>query len=713
MWKLTQFSMAFVVGLGIGLSISTGRGCPQPAAETLPATSSALELLKHVDTLSSWGDSGYRLQRTLDKFPPEQLPRIAQELREIVDPKLHPFVLLQAVIGRWATHDPNAAREWVQRLPRATHPIVVMALVYGMAQADPEGALRYARGLPSHSERNSALISIANIFSDSNPAAAFAVLKSIPGAYSSSDNSRILGDWARRDPTAAAAEISQLPADQQSVVTSTIFHRWAETDHSAALAAAAALKHAKLRQTASSAALETWARLDPAAAAGWFISLPSAEQAKIDPSNLLAKLTAKDPPAALSLLAKLNGRARANVISRIATTWAETDPEAAWTWMLSLTVASEKSSAAQSLSYSLRDEEITTFIARSKQLTNPVDKTTHLSAWLSANSSQEQEKLAERYQELGITATQLLLFNPGLRYQLTKTAPAFLIKLLQTPSKVELIKCGLPWSELADRYAAQNPVGAYAWAVTFPPHIRDEMLESILLQLARTDPLDALHKAQARQQSFKVQETIPKILSEWAASDPTGLEQATDQMVGAARRLARQQLIEARISEDPRSATDYLLQFLQNGRQEDAEAATSSASKLAEEWAEINPPEAAAWLAQLPAGGGKDNYAAGLAKKWPRMEIESAKAWIKELPEGGTKDGALANFISNLGASNFDVSLSLAQQIQEQAQRDRSYEQTLRLLLLSEPAAGLKAIDAAPISSELKDRLRRENLDNY
>jgi len=199
-------------------------------------------------------------------------------------------------------------------------------------------------------------------------------------------------DWMKIMADVEVADIPQLMAFVDKNMTQqmrwglrySLLARWADADVSAAMAYANSLPKRQDRESSIGIVASAWAAKDPKAAAEWMKQLPKGQLREQVLSSIVSAMAAKDPEAALALqqelgannsrrfgmgyayqifsqwatkdpltaaakAAELPGQQRQQAYQAIASSWAQTDPQAAMTWANSLAGGNDKRNVLSSI----------------------------------------------------------------------------------------------------------------------------------------------------------------------------------------------------------------------------------------------------------------------------------------------------------------------------------------------------------------------------
>lgn len=219
--------------------------------------------------------------------------------------------LVREIAHRWAREDVDSALTWVRSLDPASSAEAMHGLTHSWAETDPQGAANHALSLPS-SERRRALVEVSEA-------------------------------WARLDPNAAKAWIETLgPADATPAMRGLVeVMSWNDPQSAADLVASWGGANAELGEgliDLSNQVAEHWSRQDPAAAATWAQSLPTAGEVRQEAVASVAESWLEvDPWSAGEWIGRMeSGRVRDVATGRLVDHVAGSDPGSAYEWALTV-----------------------------------------------------------------------------------------------------------------------------------------------------------------------------------------------------------------------------------------------------------------------------------------------------------------------------------------------------------------------------------------
>ena len=201
------------------------------------------------------------------------------------------------------------------------------------AKTDPDGVLDYVDALDEPHRKMLAGIILREVKGRGDIQNAFAARFSL---HRELDRARAL-EAADTDPAGAWHAALSLDARSRPGSLSLIATDWARSDPLAAFEAAGALADTQLRQNVERAVVSEWMRNDPDAALDWVLALPLSSHREAVATALNA-LAGTDHKAALDTLVDLGDRVLLGRLSlRMAWTWGNYDPWAAYDWAVAQT----------------------------------------------------------------------------------------------------------------------------------------------------------------------------------------------------------------------------------------------------------------------------------------------------------------------------------------------------------------------------------------
>jgi hypothetical protein len=171
--------------------------------------------------------------------------------------------------------------------------------------------------------------------------------------------------------------------------------------------------------------------------------------------------------------------------------------------------------------------------------------------------------------------------------------------------------------QVAKLWAAQDPTNALAWAAGLQHRDeREAALTDVCLQLAETDPAEAVLQRESRLADYQSYDALEDLAQKWAETD---LAAALAWLAGHPADARRDQLI---------------------GRVAYVQSQTA--------------PQAAAQLviADMTPGDAQIEAAVSVLHQWGKQDLPAATAWAEQFPEGSLRARALQELTNIAGNQN-------------------------------------------------------------
>jgi hypothetical protein len=254
----------------------------------------------------------------------------------IDDPRIS-FRQLHAIASRHAAADPEAAVKRAKEIPGHDNREAYLGEVLrAWGEKDGTAAAAFAQSYFQGEQLTDALYYIADGWAEADPAAA-------ADWFNQNTSGTVLDDaiweslesWGRKDPKAAFVWSDQLDPYVKSTAMQGLAEGWGAVDPAGAAAAGLEMRDTDYGNEFLVSVTTQWAGSDPAAAAAWAGGLVD-EQLRGEVVNELGEVWAQtDPPAAAAWVAALTdpGTKRA-AETGLAVGWSEHDPGGAIEWAL-------------------------------------------------------------------------------------------------------------------------------------------------------------------------------------------------------------------------------------------------------------------------------------------------------------------------------------------------------------------------------------------
>lgn len=254
----------------------------------------------------------------------------------IDDPRIS-FRQLHAIASRHAAADPEAAVKRAREIPGHDNREAYLGEVLrAWGEKDGVAAATFAQTYFQGEQLTDALYYIADGWAEADPAAAAAWFdENTSGSVLDDAMWEALESWGRKDPAKAFAWTENLDDYVKSTAMQGLAEGWGAVDPAAAAAAGLEMRETNYGNEFLVSVTTQWAGSDPAAAAAWADGLVD-EQLRGAVVNELGEVWSQtDPRAAAAWAAGLTdpGSRRAAEIG-IAVGWSEHDPGGAVEWAL-------------------------------------------------------------------------------------------------------------------------------------------------------------------------------------------------------------------------------------------------------------------------------------------------------------------------------------------------------------------------------------------
>ncbi len=566
----------------------------------------------------------------------------------------------------------------------------------------------------------------------------------------------------------AASQVRFLPANQRWTVAWVLGEHWAGSDPAAAMAYARELHPDEGGTAMMSGVFQKWAAVDPAGATAWIEALPPGLERNTFTRTLLQAITKGSPAAALEMAGRLKvdtregdiiggilsqwaaddpaaaasaalglplGNSRDNALSGIAGTWASHDPAAALAWAGQLSEAKIRREALVSAGAAWARNDPAAAVAWAQSGTHdPVTRqallTRTLSEWMSIDPAAAQAEIlalpAGRERETALSAAVLSLgrkdFSAAL--QLLGQLPAgrtrrdashqliYNSDAMIDPGAADQIYRTLQPSEqnnlapnIASRMAQHDVGAALQWAEALSAgQARRQALNQVAQTWAQNDPRAALEWVLQNIPPTKDENPLHGPFSQWMNSAPDeALQWAMTLPAGDVRDQLGSGAVVILVSTEPERALAIFSSHLS------PKAQAGAASSVASAWAQHDPAAALAWVAQLPAGGGRRSALSSAMGQWAESDPVAATGWLSRMPVGEERDAAVGAFSYRALNVDPESALAWAATIGNQSERANQIEGLAENWLRNDPAGARQWIqNTNQLPPDRKAQLLRE-----
>ncbi|HET6409942.1 MAG TPA: hypothetical protein VFG14_18780 [Chthoniobacteraceae bacterium] len=279
---------------------------------------------------------------------------------------------VRQVAQEMARRDPQEALTWIDSIPEGDREEAIEGLFSSWANKDPNAAIQAARALPEGRVQENAIAQLVQNLIESDSTTALELLKDLPeGAARQNALSNVSYRWARIDPQAAANwYITNVPENQRGSMHQ-IMWEWSRSDPEAAMKWAIELPEGDNKGQILGQVFSQMSRNDPAAAAAQIEKLPPESQRNAV-SNFISNWAHRDPEAAVRWAATLRDESSKNTAySNVASQWGQRDPISAARWLEKLPVGQARDAAVSSFSYAASQSDPEGAVAWAVTIRNP------------------------------------------------------------------------------------------------------------------------------------------------------------------------------------------------------------------------------------------------------------------------------------------------------------------------------------------------------
>ena len=427
-----------------------------------------------------------------------------------------------------------------------------------------------------------------------DPGAAFRALMADP-LLQTADNARalflVLG---KNDPAEGFTLLSQIPAvPWKRDAIRGLATGWTQRDPSAAAAAGLALPTGVPRADFLAATFAQWILQDITAATTWVSSLPPQESRSAIISKLEAfEVQVRNAEEMAALLALAPDISSGNsVLNNPFYRWAESTPEAALEWVLTLPPDEEgEIYASQFLSLALRQlaSDPARVLPLLQQLKDPTARESLVSSAGAAWAGRDPAAAWTWAEQLT---------DPDLR-------ESFEASLASEWARLDA-DTAIPWlwknktsaignldSENLRVWASASPETALEMIRNFPPDLSsNEVAGGLMAGIAETKPMETLSHLDLIKESDHRAYVISRSLARWSRSDITAASAYTDALPpGKDRQSAIKGILGAAFEQEPESALTWAVTL------ENPERKNEEISRYFQKWQKTDPSAAHAWL---------------------------------------------------------------------------------------------------------------------
>jgi hypothetical protein len=349
---------------------------------------------------------------------------------------------------------------------------------------------------------------------------------------------------------------------------------------------------------------------------------------------------------------------------------------------------------------------------RALQVTNPAERLAYLRTvgitWVAQDPQRAFAKVSglpadwQRAELLRSVTLGIADLDPRLAIRLAQSQPPVasgaLIELIATqwsrhnPSEAgrwieELprVDQGRYAYRISEAYLAQKPSEALSWALRLAGSPERYLWSSMLGQMARYDPDQALQLAQSAESPAQRAQALGQVLAAIAQTNPSmAMAQLQKLPSGRARSQALYQIASSVAMLTPTAALDWLNGIDDKALQ--AEAAQSLGNTLAE-----RNVEAAAQLVDRVPRESRAAWINAVAVAYASVDIDKGRQWVRRY--GSDENGTAVQFANMVAMRNPEAAVKLIDEVSDDRERDRMLSGMLQPLAMNSPELAARLVE--------------------
>ncbi len=666
-------------------------------------------------------------------------------------------------VKEWAKMNSTAAEAWIASQPNGPNKQnLLVSLIEGLAEKDPQQALEKTKELPGDLRRNTQAKVLRKMAETAPQTAADLAMKNNmvyrPWEQGSPLDSVLL-TWMANDPAAVSEWFNNLSLAQKS--RKLVLDALVECCRSHPVLALSLMeqlpasfeKKISISNSASSLGLSELNEWMPSIQDPWVKDLAQARYAAIlgstDPKaavELISKLPVdplitmryielysayarQDPQAALAQASQIeNLPARNEAMRGVFQSWTADNPKEAAAAAERLPEGPAKNQALQSLAEQWPQHDPQAALQWMEQQPNPALLQNSLVRIVRLTMIDSPEKAAEVLGSLPaqINATEATTVLANSWLQQDPKAVVNWVKTLPDGSpKTAALK------EITYDWARYDTADAAAFASSLAPgELKNSMFRAIAMEWAWHNPPAAAEFARDLPPDASRQQYIDALLGNFIWRDPEGAARFATSLTDSGRETAIESVADRWSNRDPANALQWaqtlpegserasaMAKVLGNWAEQNPQAAGNFVAGLSGEEQErgvksvvdkiagADPAYAAKWIDTFPSGATRDQAAESLMQHWAGSDPQGASAWLSKLPQDQSRDGAIAQFAQNAAGTAPNLAWQWAAQIGDSARQQQTLLQTAQKWFQINAGEAAAAIQASNYSDDFKAKL--------
>jgi hypothetical protein len=611
------------------------------------------------------------------------------------------------LLERWVELSPRAAVTWALAQKRKNpYDVPFLGKIFNTwAAVDPSRAAAAASALGEDKQRRVALQAVVNAVAQTDFRQARQLLDQHTDVLTDRWRYRsVFRPWAETDPQEAYREAMTLAdVDHRWGAVNAVIDVWAKEDPHAALEAAMTAERGNERRNLIRTALKQMASVSPVEALEIYHSLPAGDVQDRTLREIYEGWAAREPEAALAhasenitSIGKLG-----DIYSEVVKDWYWQDRPAALAYLDAMEESPMKLETLRDLARSVsRDDPELAF-----DLIDRIPPGRARYYAITSVSRQIADKDADMAVQFVLANTQgsdRLDACRGLIWDLDDDNPQALVTMINAfpmgEGRVDLIE------SMAREWGEEDPAGAMAWINSLPnAYERSEAMKSYFRELSEDNPLEVMQMALTLDDEEVKSSALSSAMRNLSKYDP----QQALQLIGTLdSEVLRQQAMQAvargwgeQVPEDAAAWIDTLPEGQERNSVIDA---------LANQWTWRDPAGAAAWLENLSCDS--DVYRSvqqDVVNSWVRQDLPAAAAYMAEMSAGPGRDDAIRTLVNNVSHYEPAYAAEWSLRVQDEGQR----RQLLNRSLIEWGKVDKFAARQFVLREKLSDDQRKEYLD--
>jgi len=349
---------------------------------------------------------------------------------------------------------------------------------------------------------------------------------------------------------------------------------------------------------------------------------------------------------------------------------------------------------------------------RAKQVTNPAERFAYLDAVVQAWAAQDPERAFGKVADLPVewqrsellqsVVTSIADRDPRLALKLAESQGPIvagqLTDLIATqwsrnnPSEAARWVEGLSRQDqgryayrVAEAYVAQKPSEALAWGLRLAGSPERYLWSSMLGDMAKYDPDQALQIAQAAESPAQRAQAMGKVLAAIAQTNPSlAMSHLMKMPAGGMRSEVLGEVVRSVAALSPTQALDWLSDI------DDKPMQLEAANGLGWALSNRNPEAAAQLLDRIPKEA-RANWITAVALGYANTDVEKGRQWVRRYSNEGAQTAA--QFARAVASRNPDAAVQLVEDAADDQERDRLLRGLLPPLAEHSPALAARLAD--------------------